>query len=83
MARFFGGTDKEAVQGLQQQIEQNQIQIQQLTELQNQLSNQEDITAVAATIQALTQQNTTLQERINTEERSRGIFGWLFGIFGN
>jgi len=83
LARFFSGTDYGAVKNLRAQLVQNQARIKQLEQLQNQLSNQEDITMVQATVQALIQENTSLQERITTEEQTRSIFGWLFKLFAN
>jgi len=81
LARFLTGTDYGAVKNLKQQLEQNQLRIEELTKLQNQLSNQSDITMVQETIQALIQENTFLQERITTEEQTRSLLGWLFRFF--
>ena len=80
-ARFLTGTDYGAIKSLVQQLEQNQLRIEQLEELQNQLSNQGDITMVQETIQALIQENTSLQEVIAAEEKTFGLFGWLFKFF--
>lgn len=81
LARFLTGTDYGAVKNLKQQLEQNQLRIEQLTQLQNQLSNQGDITMVQETIQALIQENTSLQERITAEEQVGSVFGWLVRLF--
>lgn len=81
LARFLTGTDYGAIKSLMQQFEQNQLRIQQLEELQNQLSNQGDITKVQETIQALIQENTSLQELVAAEEKTFGLFGWLFKFF--
>jgi hypothetical protein len=81
IARFLTGTDRQAVKALKQQMEQNQLRIQQLEELQNQLTNEGDITQVQETIQLLTDQNTSLQDRVNMEEKSNGFFGWLIKLF--
>jgi len=78
LARFLTGTDYGAVKNLKQQLEQNQLRIEQLTQLQNQLTNQGDITMVQETIQALISENTSLQERITSEEQTKSMFGWLF-----
>ena len=83
LARFFSGTDYGAVKSLKVQLVQNQARIKQLEQLQNQMSNQEDVTVVQATIRALIQENTSLQERITTEEQTISIFGWLFKLFAN
>ena len=83
LARLLTGTDYGAVKNLKTQLEQNQLRIQQLTQLQNQLTNQGDMTAVQETIQALIQENTSLQDRITAEEQTRSLFGWLFKLFSN
>jgi uncharacterized protein YeeX (DUF496 family) len=74
------GSDYQALKNVQKQIEQNQLRIQQLEQLQNQLTNQSDIAIVQETIQALTEQNISLQDRINLEEQSGSLFGWLFKL---
>jgi len=81
IARSLLGPDYNAIKSLNELFEQNRIRILRLEALQNQLSNQEDITAVQETIQALIQQNTALQEVINSEEQTRSLFGWLFKLF--
>jgi len=81
LAKFLTGTNYGAVKNLKQQLEQNQLRIEKLTQLQNQLSNQRDITIVQKTIQALIQENIALQERITAEEQTRSMFGWLFRLF--
>lgn len=81
LARFLTGTNYGATKNLKQQLEQNQLRIEQLEQLQNQLSNQGDIAMVQETIQALIQENTSLQELITAEEKTFGLFGWLFKFF--
>lgn len=77
------GPDFKALKNMQKAMEQNQLRIQELTQLQNQLTNQGDITQVNEMIQALTDQNTALQDRINLEEKSGSLFGWLVKLFIN
>lgn len=79
--KLLVGSDYQALKNLQKQTEQNQLRIQRLAQLQNQLTNQGDITMVQETIQALAEQNTTLQDRINLEEQSGSLLGWLFKLF--
>jgi len=75
------GPDYQALKNMQKAMEQNQLRIGQLEQLQNQLANQSDIVMVQETIQALTEQNTALQDRVNLEERVGSMFGWLFKLF--
>jgi hypothetical protein len=81
LARFLTGTDYGAVKNLEAQLEQNQLRIKQLEQLQNKLVNQGDITMVKETIQALIEENTSLQEIITTEGQLKSLFGWLFKLF--
>lgn len=83
LLRTIIGPNFKALKNMQKQIEQNQLRIQRLTQLQNQLVNQADITQVQEMIQALTDQNTALQERINLEEQSGSLLGWLFKVLTN
>ena len=75
------GPNYQALKNMQKQMEQNQLRIQQLERLKNQLTNQGDIVIIQETIQALTDQNTSLQDRIALEERSGSLLGWLFKLF--
>ncbi len=75
------GPDFSALKNMQNQMAQSQLRIQQLKQLQNQLTNQNDIAIVQETIQALTEQNTALQNRISLEEQSGSVLGWLFKLF--
>lgn len=75
------GPDYKALKKIQKQMDQNQLRIQQLEQLQNQLTNQGDITMVQEAIQALAEQNTALQDKIALENQSGSLFGWLFKSF--
>ncbi len=81
LARLLTGTDYKAVKNLKAQLVQNRLRIKKLTQLQNQLTNQSDITMVQETIQALIQEDTSLQERITEEEQTKSLLGWLFRFF--
>jgi len=80
MKKLFG-TDYGAIKNLKQQMEQNRLRIQTLTELQNQVTNQADETQLEEAIQALTEQNTSLQEQIQAEESIGSLFGWIVKLF--
>ena len=75
------GPDFNSLKNMRKQTEQNQLRIQQLAQLQSQLTNKGDITQVQEMILALTDQNTALQDRINLEEQSGSLLGWLFKLF--
>ena len=80
MKKIFG-PDYGAIKNLKQQTEQNRLRIQQLTQLANQVQNKGDETQLQEAIQAMTEQNTTLQEQIQVEEKVGSIFGWLVKLF--
>ncbi|MFH1832775.1 MAG: hypothetical protein ABH816_01220 [Candidatus Levyibacteriota bacterium] len=80
LLKLLIGSDYQALKNMQKQMEQNQLRIQQLEQLQNQLTNQGDIIMVQETIQALTEQNTALQDSVNLEEQSGSLLGWLFKL---
>lgn len=75
------GSDQRTITNIEKQIEQNQLRIEQLTKLQLQLENQADKDQVNALIQAIVNQNTALQESINSERQVNGWFGWLINLF--
>ncbi len=79
--KFIVGPDFKALGSMQKVVEENQLRIQELTQLKNQLTNQSEIDKLQEVIQALMDQNTALQDRINLEEKSTSLFGWLFKLF--
>jgi len=74
------GPDYGAIKSLKQQMEQNRLRIQLLTDLQNQVTNQTDESQIQEAVLALTEQNTSLQEQIEAEESSTSLFGWLIKL---
>jgi len=81
LAKSLFGPDYKALKSMNQIMEQNQLRIQALEELQNQLTNQADKTTIEETIQALIQQNTSLEEAIMLESQTKSLFGWLVKLF--
>jgi hypothetical protein len=77
------GPDYKAIKNLNQQVEQNRFRIQQLTQLADQVQNQTEETQLQEAIQALTQQNTALQEQVRAEEKVGSLLGWLVKLFVN
>ena len=80
MKKLFG-TDYGAINNLRQQLEQNRLRIQLLTELRNQVTNQADETQLQEAVLALTEQNTSLEEQIEAEESIGSLLGWLVKLF--
>jgi len=75
------GPDYKALKSMEDEVEANQLRIEKLMELKTQLTNQSEIEMIEATIQALTEQNTQLQETVIGETQSKSMFGWLFRYF--
>jgi len=80
-AKGLFGPDYKAIENLKAHIERNMLRIQALSKLQNQITNKADETALETAIQALIDQNTRLEERINAEEGTGSLFGWLVKLF--
>lgn len=79
--KFFIGSDKKAVKDAEEQLEQSKLIIQQLEELKLKTKNTADIQQLQETIDLITYQNTSLQEKIDVENQSKGMFGWLLKLF--
>jgi len=82
LTKLFG-PDFGAIKNLKEQMEQNRLRIQTLTELQTQVTNQADETQLETAIQALIDQNTSLEDQISTKESIRSLFGWFVKLFTN
>lgn len=81
MAKFFVGSDKKLIKSMEQKMEQNRLMIQQLEELKLQTKNAGDLQQLQETIDLMTYQNTSLQEKIDREGKINGMFGWLLNLF--
>lgn len=80
MKKLFG-PDFGAIKNLNQQVEQNRLRIQELQQLQNQVTNQADKTQLQEAVQTLLNLNTSLQEQVRAEEKVGSLFGWLVKLF--
>jgi hypothetical protein len=81
LAKTLFGPDYKALIALEQQMEQNRLRIEQLQKLMLDVSNTGDKTAIQSTIDALIQENTSLQDIISLENGTRSLFGWLVKLF--
>jgi hypothetical protein len=79
--KFLIGPHYPGLESLKEQLEQNQLRIMQLYKLQAQVQSQGDKTAIQSAIEALIQENTNLQDKINEQEKSFSLLGWLFKLF--
>jgi len=78
---FFIGSDKKLIKSMEQQMEQHRLMIQQFEELKLQTTNEGDLQQLQETINLMTDQNTSLQNKVEKENKSNGIFGWLINLF--
>lgn len=81
VAKFFIGTDKKLIKSMEQKMEQNRLMIKQLEELKLQTKNSGDLQQLQETIDLMTYQNTSLQNKVEKESKSNGMFGWLINLF--
>jgi len=81
VSKFFIGSDKKLIKSMEQKMEQNRLMIQQLEELKLQTKNTGDLQQLQETIDLMTYQNTSLQKKIDKENKSNGMFGWLVNLF--
>lgn len=78
--RWLIGPNYGAINEIEKEMEQNRERIMLLEQLEIQIQNTADQTQIQAVIQALTEQNTALQDQINNAKRF-SLFGWLFRLF--
>lgn len=79
--KFFLGSDKKTLQNMEQHLEENKLLIQQLEALKTQTKNTSDLEQIQQTIDLMTYQDTSLQDKINQEDKVNGLFGWLTKLF--
>lgn len=78
-ARFFSGGSKEAAEELESEVNQNKERIQELKQLKEQCDCGEEVKAMMQEqIQNMEQEQTRLQELAQKEQKSKGLFGWIW-----
>lgn len=75
------GYDKEAVQGVEEEIDSNRLRIQELIKLQEETKDKTEISELETSINSLIDQNAALQDTVQTEMQNQGVWGWFRGIF--
>jgi hypothetical protein len=75
------GSDKKLTKSMEKKMEQNSLMIQQLEELKIQVQNSGDLQQIQETVESMMAQNTSLQNKIDKENKTNGIFGWLINLF--
>jgi len=81
-ARFFMGGDKKIAEELNQEVNQNRERIQELKQLYGDCNCASEVkTMLQEQIQNMEQEQNRLGELVQNEEKSNGIFGWIFQLF--
>jgi len=82
IVRFFVGGDEEAAEEIEQEVNQNRLRIQQLTQLRNDCNCSEEIkTMIQEQTQNMEQEQTRLEQLAQNEKQNKGLFGWFFAWF--
>lgn len=81
LRKFLFGSDKQLIKTMEQKMEENRLMIEKLEQLKGTIKNAGDLENLQVTINALTNQKTSLQEKISRETRIKGVFGWLINLF--
>lgn len=74
---FLLGPDFKALRTMNQQVEENRQRVQDLEQLQSQTQNENESNLLQSTIRLLNQENTSLEEKIQSQEKGFSLFGWL------
>jgi len=76
--RFFMGGNSKSAEDIAQEVAQNRLRIQELTQLKEQCSCSEEVKAVIQEqIQNMKQEQTRLQELAQQEKQKKGLFKWF------
>lgn len=74
------GPDFDAIDSIEEQIEENQQRIEELQELQAQETDPAAQAELTDLTQTLSAQNEALSEKIEAETEKKSLFGWLFRL---
>lgn len=80
-AKFFMGPNYGEIKNAQKMLEQNKQQIQQLSQLKNQLLNQGEAQMLEQQIKVLEQANFQIENSLQEQQKGFSLFGWAFRIF--
>ena len=81
LTKLMIGSDKKLVSSMEQKMEQNSVMIQQLEKLKLQTKNTGDVEQLQETIDLMIYQNTSLQNKVEKENKTNGLFGWFINFF--
>lgn len=79
--KFFAGPDYGEIDNAKKSLEQNREQIEQLKQIKNQLSNQDDQQKLTEQVQLLEQASQEIEGLLNASRKGFSLFGWMFRLF--
>jgi predicted secreted Zn-dependent protease len=83
IVKFFFGGDRQNAEDIEAEVNRNQERIQTLLRLKDQCSCSEEIKSMLQEqIQNMEQEQTRLRQLAESEKSNKGMFGWIFDIFG-
>jgi len=75
------GYDREAVLSVQEEIAANRLRISELLKLQEETSDKIEIAELEDAINALVDQNASLQDAVQEEMKNQGVWSWFRNFF--
>jgi len=80
--RFFIGGDQDAAENIEQELNQNQERVLELKQLEGECDCDEEVkTVIQEQIQTIEQEQVRLQDLVDNEKSSNGVFGWIRNLF--
>ena len=81
VAKFFFGPNYKEIKKTQKLLEQNQEQVDRLTQIQGQITDQADQQKITEQIQELQKVNQETQDLLKTISKDLSLFGWIVKLF--
>ena len=83
IVRFFAGGDQEAAGELEREVNHNKLRIQQLKQLMEQCACDEEVkNTFQEQIHNMEHAQNRLQQLVEKEKQTKGIWGWIKSLFG-
>lgn len=80
-AKFFIGSDFQAINNAKAILEQSNQQIKELVQVKNQLENSSDQQILTEQIQLLENVNLQIENDLNNSQKGFSLLGWMFKLF--
>jgi hypothetical protein len=81
--KFFMGSDQEALQTMEEELNQNRTRIQELKELRSDCDCQEEVKNIfQEQVQNMEAEQNRLRQLVEEENKIKGVWGWVKSLFG-